>query len=585
MTGLAEVEWMLREPPKDADALMKSGCPRVLALLLAARGLSEPDAAREFLKAGGKMLHDPAEMGGLPESAEFIRTAIAHGRRICVYGDYDVDGVTATALLSLYLKGIGADVFPYIPSREGEGYGLNDGALEKIAQQGAGLVVTVDTGVSAVEEAERARELGLTLVVTDHHRPRDVLPGADAVVDPFISGCGYPFTGLSGVGVALKLCCVLEQCPTETMLARFGDLVCLGTVADVVPLIDENRAMVRYGLRLMEHRPRPGIAALLEASGVHNRRVTASVLAFALAPRINACGRMGSARQALELLLTGNPKKAAALAEKLCEINRLRQETEQGILAEALEQIESDPELLEAPLLVVSGEGWHNGVIGIVAARLVEKYRKPVVLISLEGTEGRGSCRSVPGFDIFRALRACEGFLTRYGGHSQAAGFSIEADNIEEFTGALFDYAFSQPEPPAPSLTLDCALNPEELTLETARSIALLEPFGCENPAPLFLLPGAKVTGVRPVSEGKHLRLTMELAGRPFTAMLFNAARYGELPAAGDLLDCAVNLECASYKGAENLSVLVRALRTAEPFAGLSSRQQQDEAAAAGEQA
>lgn len=562
-------------------ALEESGCPRVLAGLLASRGLNDPDEARRFLKAGSQLLHDPLEMAGLQEAAALLNNAVETGVKLCVYGDYDVDGVTATALLTLYLKGRGADVFPYIPSREAEGYGLNVGALTEIARQGAGLVVTVDTGVSAVEEAKCAKELGLTLVITDHHRPRDVLPEADAVVDPMLPGCGYPFKGLAGVGVALKLACAMESCPTADMLARFGDLVCLGTVADVVPLTDENRALVKYGIRLMEKHPRPGIRALLEASGVSGRSVTASLLAFTLAPRINACGRMGSARQALELLCTGSPVKAAALAQKLCENNCLRQETESDILDEALARIEEDPEIAEAPIIVVSGENWHNGVIGIVAARVAERFGKPAVLISMEGDEGRGSCRSIPGFDIFRALHACEDLLVRYGGHAQAAGFTIAAENLDEFSGALFDYAFSQPEPPVATLELDYALRPDEVTLATVRDVALLEPFGCDNPTPLFLLQGATVAAVRPVSNGKHLRLSLQAQGRRIDAMLFNAQKFEEPPAAGDMVDCAINLERGYYNGAESLSVFIRALRSPQPLETTAMH----EAAAAPEQA
>ncbi|MDR3551649.1 MAG: single-stranded-DNA-specific exonuclease RecJ [Clostridia bacterium] len=559
---MAQREWLLKQPAA-TEALLQSGCPRVLAVLLANRGFTGPDEARLFLSASGGFC-EPLLLTGMAAAAQRINRAVDAGEKICVYGDYDVDGVTAAALLLLYLRGRGADVFCYIPEREGEGYGLNNAALEKIAALGSSLAVTVDTGISAVEEAQTARELGLDLIITDHHRPRDLLPEACAVVDPKLPGSEYPFRELAGVGVALKLACALEGCGTQQMLARYGDLACLGTVADVVPLTGENRAIVKYGLKRIAKQGNPGIRALIDASGAGGRPVTASLLGFTLAPRINACGRMSSAGEALELLTTDDTQRTAELAQTLNENNRLRQETEGAILAEAHEMSGQDPELIEAPVIILSGEGWHNGVIGIVAARIAESYLKPVILISFDGDEGRASCRSLPGFDIFKALSACSDLLVKYGGHELAAGFTIRAELLEDFRGAMFDYAFEQPEPPHSVLELECALAPGELTLKTAKHAMLLEPCGSGNPAPLFLISGALVKSVTPVKEGKHLRVALVFSGRPFTAMLFNAARADFQPAAGDCVDLAVSLDADVYNGTERLSVLIRDLRPAQ---------------------
>lgn len=554
-----EREWAVDQPGNIA-ALRESGCPRVLALLLAARGYENPEEARRYLAAAGGF-SDPMDFAGMREAAERIGRALGAGEKIAVYGDYDVDGVTAAAILTLYLTQRGADVCCRIPEREGEGYGLNENALRELAGQGVALVVTVDTGISAFAEAKAAKALGIDLVVTDHHRPRDEVPDAAAVVDAKLPGSGPDFKDLSGAGVALKLCCALEGCDTSSMLARYGDLCCLATVADVVPLTGENRAIVRRGLKLIEKRGNLGVSALLRAAGAEGRPVTATLLAFTLAPRINAAGRMGSAFDAFRLLTGHDPAEAERLAKKLCDYNRVRQETETGILEEIRGMAEEDPELLEGPVAVLAGEGWHNGVIGIAASRVAERTQKPAILISVEGDVGRGSCRSVPGFDIFKALSACSELLDKYGGHELAAGFTIQADRIEEFTGAIYDYAFSQPEPARAPLALDCALEPSELTLETARQIRLLEPFGNGNPEPLFFLPGVCVTGAAPVSNGKHLRVAFDFGGVSASAMLFRAESAAIKPGRGDCLDLAVTLEADRYNGTERLSLIIRALR------------------------
>lgn len=556
---MAGGRWALLSPdPEKVGAMTAGGYPRVLAGLLVNRGVTTPEQAEKFLSCAGE-LHNPALMKGIDAAAGRIRSAVGQGERIAVYGDYDVDGVTATALLVVYLRGQGADVRCYLPDREREGYGLNAAALDLLKKDGVSLVVTVDTGISALPEAAYAREIGLDLVITDHHEPRGELPLACAVVDPKQPGCGYPFRELAGVGVAFKLACVIGSEDQERLFERFGDLVCLGTVADVVPLVDENRLIASRGLALMAQRGNLGLRALLEAAGVGPGKVTAERLSFGAAPRVNAAGRMGTAMDALRLLTTEDESEARALAGRLDALNRRRQEIEAQIFAEASLSAAEE----EGPVLMVRGEGWHDGVIGIVASKLAETFRKPAIVVSFRDGIGRASCRSFPGFNIHDALLRCAELLDHFGGHALAAGFTVREENYGALKASLEAYAGALPRMPEPMLTLEFPLGAEEITLETARLCEKLEPCGAGNPAPLFLIGDARVERVTPLKAGKHLRLSLSKGNRRFQAIFFNADRRaaGSLIAGlepGDLVDLAACLSVNEYGGAQELSVIVR---------------------------
>lgn len=544
--------------------LQETGCSPVLAKLLALRGFTDGATAQAFLDCNG-MLHDPLRMADMDRAAERVRRAIASGETIAVYGDYDVDGVTASALLTEYLRTKGADVTAYLPEREGEGYGLNAAALANLRTCGVTLCITVDTGISALAEAQAARELGMDLIITDHHEPRTELPEGFAVVDPKRPDCTYPFKGLAGVGVAFKLVCAIEGAESgKTLLEHFGDLVCLGTVADVVPLVDENRLLVKYGLEILARGERVGLAALFKQAGVGGRVPDASLLAFTAAPRINAAGRMDSALPALELLLTQSPRRAETLAAHLCACNDARKREEARILEEAKALLQSE-DLLQKRVLIVAGERWANGVIGIVAARLAEQFERPAMVLSFdEDGMGRASCRSFEGFALHKALGTCAGLLEKYGGHALAAGFSIRRENLPAFRAAIEAYAADCDIRPV--LRLDCALSVGELTLAAAEDCARLEPCGAGNPAPLFYLEDVLVTNVRPLSDGRHLRLSCQINGQVVEAVLFGADKTGRTFAKGDVLDLAVELTVNEWRGKRSLSVLVRAVRESVVF-------------------
>ncbi len=596
---MAEQPWIVEREPESAGALRKAGFSRVLAALLSQRGLENQEAAERFLSCG-EPLHDPMRLKGMEAAAARVAQAVRNGERIVVYGDYDADGVTSTALLTGYLREAGAAAEYYVPDRESEGYGLNPEAAEKLAAGGAQVVVTVDTGISAFGEARLLAQRGVCLIVTDHHEPRRAspeaspeaagpkgedagasapaaaaavvaLPEAFAVVNPKQPGCAYPCKELAGVGVAFKLVCAVEAqghflgLSAKRLFTKYGGLVCLGTVADVVPLTGENRTLVSGGLTLLEAGASCGLSALLEAAGSRGRKLTATALAFTAAPRLNACGRVSSARDAVDLLLETEPVKAVELAQKLNENNILRRETEAAIAREAQEKIDGTEALRLAPLLIVSGEGWHNGVIGIVASRLVERYGKPAVVVSFEDGVGRASCRSLPGFNIHAALSSCASLLERFGGHELAAGFTVRRENYDALYQALQRQALALPEPPALRVRADLALSGGEVSLSTARDVRRLEPFGSGNPAPLFLIPAAQILEARPVGKG-HLRLLLRCGGYEFPAILFGAQERGFPFRENDLVDFAAELTVSLYRNAESLSVVIRQFRKSACF-------------------
>ena len=473
-----------------------------------------------------------------------ILEAIDREETIVVFGDYDVDGVTATALLYQHLKGMGASVKCMLPSREGDGYGLSKNAIQSIHDKGYRLIVTVDNGISAVDEAAFAASLGVDLVITDHHLPPEALPQAVAVVDPRREDDRSPFKGLCGAGVAFKLCAALDGCTPEEMLDYCGDLAAVGTVADVMPLTGENRTLVKAGLRQLCQTDRPGFVALLDEVGLSGKPITAENISYAIAPRINAAGRMDNAVTALQLVLCEDEERAGELAHKLNEINAARQETEQEIVRAAQEQLDKEPSLLEDRVILLWGRDWHPGVIGIVASRLVDKTGRPVIVVSVDANgEGKGSGRSVQGFNLHACIGSCADLLVRFGGHAMAAGLSVREENLPELRRRLNEWAAREcPVLHTPPLTCDLSIHLDRITVESVRRLEQLAPYGADNPTPVFLLEKAVVEGIYPVSEGKHSRLRLRQGNASIYAVWFGM-RPEQLPyTQGDAVDAALNL-------------------------------------------
>lgn len=525
----------------------------LLAGILTARGITDPAEALTLL-AGEEDLSDPFLLTDMQKACERIWQAIDNGETIVVFGDYDVDGVTATALLYQHLKGMGATVKCMLPSREGDGYGLSRNAIQSIHDKGYQLIVTVDNGISAVEEAEFAAELGIDLIITDHHLPPETLPKAVAVVDPRRLDDTSPFKGLCGAGVAFKLCAALDGCPPEEMLDYCGDLAAVGTVADVMPLTGENRTLVKSGLRQLQNTDRPGLEALLEEVGLAGRPITAENISYAIAPRINAAGRMDSAVTALQLVLCEDPDRAEELAHKLNEINVKRQETELEIFKAAQVLLEQQPERLEDRVMLLWGRDWHPGVIGIVASRLVERTGRPVIVVTVdEHGECKGSGRSVPGFNLHACIGSCADLLIRYGGHAMAAGLSVREENLPELRRRLNEWAAREcPVLHTAPLECDLPIHLDRVTVDSVRRIDALAPFGAENPTPVFLLQSAVVDGVYPVSEGRHSRLRLRQGNASVYAVWFGMPSE-QLPyTMGDVVDAALNLSVyESARGAQ----------------------------------
>ena len=512
---MSEGIWTIRPcPHRQASALAKElGLNEITASVLVRRGYGNPDAARSFL-AGEQPLHDPFLLGDMTAAVERIRAAVAEHKRICVHGDYDVDGICATVLAVLVLRELGADVEWHLPSRFDEGYGVSGHTLERLADEGCGLVITVDCGITAADEVERARALGLDVVVTDHHRPADRLPDCPIMAT---KASDYPFPELCGAGVVYKLGQALLGADSD-VLRRHLDLVALATIADVVPLVGENRSLAIAGLRALARTQKPGLRALMKVAGVDPATVDAGHVGFRLAPRINAAGRLGHPRAALELLLTTVDDEARDLADKLEDLNRDRQAVEDKILRAAIAEVEDWPEAKRRRrAYVVSGEDWHEGVIGIVASRLVERYHRPVVLLA--GTDGlwKGSGRSIPVFDLHAALGSCSRFLERFGGHRAAAGLSIRPDMIEPFADAFAARAdmMLPSEELTPTTAVDAVLpRGARLTLDLCEELGRLAPFGLGNPDVTLLAPGCELGDLTTVGDGKHLRFRVQRGGR-----------------------------------------------------------------------
>lgn len=559
-------KWEVRPLDKERAAAFAQtyGVPFFLAMLMNIRGLDDAAHLREFL-GEGEPLSDPFLLKDMDKAAARITHAVDNMEKIAVYGDYDADGVTSTAMLYSYLETRGADVIFYIPQREGEGYGMNIGAVEYLKEQGVSLIVTVDNGISSVQEVARANELGIDVVVTDHHRPQEILPDAVAVVDAYRSDDTSPYKHFSGVGIAFKLLMALEDGAgdVEDLLEAYSDLAAIGTIGDIVPLTGENRTLIRAGLERLSQSDRPGVQALLENAGIAGKALTSTNVAFTLVPRINATGRMGAPERAVRLLISGYEEEAEVLSEEICADNEERRRVEAEIAEAAFADIEAKGYMKDR-VVVVDGENWHHGVIGIVASRVTERCGKPCMIISRGETEARGSGRSIEGFSLFEAICACGDLLIKFGGHPMAAGITLKPENIEAFRKRINQYAAEHfPQMPTQTVTLDCKLNPAALSVSMAQSLTQLEPFGNGNPQPVFGLFNMEISNVTPVGGGGHLRLTLEKNGAVITAMRFNT-KPEELPYhIGDKIDLAVQLEAREFRGQPSLTVIVRDMKFA----------------------
>jgi len=533
--------------PEVPQELLQAGYGPLLAAVLALRGIKTPDEAHRLIEGGAECLHDPLLMGGMSVARARIKQAIRLDEHVAVYGDYDVDGITATCLVTDYLRRQGLDCLPYIPDRSEEGYGLNRSALDTLHEEGITLVITVDCGITAVEETEYARALGIDVIITDHHECKSgALPDAVAVIDCKQEGDPYPNPYLAGVGVALKL---VSACDGNgmAMLDRYADLVAVGTVADVMPLVGENRYLVRRGIKKLMEDPLPGFSAMLREAGVDPAHVTASAIGFSLAPRLNAAGRLGQAVKAARLLMCTDEQQAGPLAAELCDLNRQRQAIETDIWQEA--QAALADEKPDGPIVLAS-DRWHQGVIGIAASRLAEQYCVPAIMICLMGDTGKGSCRSHGGFNLYDALSACSEHLLGYGGHALAAGLTIEPDKIEDFKAAL--NAYYRKNAPAEHPEVQCDLlirNPEVLSVENVKQLDLLEPYGNANQKPIFCLSNVELEYVSNVGGGRHMRVRVRSGHSRFEGIYFSHTAESLGLHEGDYADLAFTPQINDYRG------------------------------------
>lgn len=554
---MAFKKWNVREADKEKSLVLseKFNIDPFVAFLLVARGVVDEADVVNFV-SNEMLLSSPYDFVDMEEAAFTIGDAIDNGDKICIYGDYDCDGVTSTALLVDFLRSRGADVCYYIPSREKEGYGLNKPAIDYIKSLGVSLIVTVDNGITAFEEAEYIYSLGMQLVITDHHQlSNETLPRAQAIVNPHRIENDLDFRDYCGVGVAFKLAVALEEESIDEIVEQYMDLVAIGTIADVMPLQYENRSFVRKGVEILNNNPRPSLKSLINKAD--GKAFTSSDIAFQICPRINAMGRMGDAKRAVDFLLNNNEEDGINAFNELNEENSNRQKVEQEILDDVKKQIATNPTLVSAPVIVVAGKGYHHGVIGIVAARILEEYGKPTFVIGIDDQGvARGSARSVDGFNIFEAISACEEDLVQFGGHPLAAGITLNEDKIEAFTKHINDYAIKNyPIMPQNQLTLDFKLAPSYLNLELVDNLSVLEPYGAGNPQAIFGIYKMTLVSVTPLSEGKHIRLELAKKNTTIRVVKFGTP-YDEFPyKAGDVLNLAVKVSKNIFKGKTNLTI------------------------------
>ena len=584
---------------------------KTMAKLLYTRGFSRAEEVISFLHQEKAQLHDPFLLGDVIPACERIDLALERGERISIYGDYDVDGVTSVSLLYLYLSELGADVGYYIPCRSSEGYGLSKNAIDILAEKGVSLMITVDTGITAIEEIEYARSLGIDTVITDHHECRPELPNACAVVNPHRLDNEYPFVELAGVGVIFKVICAFEMLRCRKMgvsemdgirclCQKYADLVCIGTIADVMPIVDENRLIVTLGLKLLENTKRLGLRALIDAASQNKngdgklppkkRKINSSFIGFTLAPRINAAGRVSRASIAVELLLATEAERATELAQQLCELNSMRQVEENRIAEQAYKKIEQTLNVETDRVIVIDDDTWQQGIIGIVSSRITERYGLPSILISFDGATrgfpaaddlGKGSGRSVKGLNLVEALADSEDLLVRFGGHELAAGLTVSRGNIDAFRQKINRYAAEHTgeELLRGSIDADCQVEMQELTLHLAQEIDSMEPFGTANPVPNLVLSGARVLRITPMGGGKHTKLLLEKDGISMNAVWFGMGSDRIPLELYDTVDVLFQLNVNEFQGVTSLQMIVQDMRLSlsyeESFGALRLRYEQ----------
>lgn len=559
--------WSVAKVNKERAIAMASKLeiPPLLAMMLDIRGITKEEDVINFLQEN-KDFSDPFLMKDMDKAVERITTAVENGEKICVYGDYDADGVTSTSLLYSYLRdSLGADVMFYIPTRIGEGYGMNKSAVDKIHSLGVTLIITVDNGISAREEIDYGNSLGIDTVITDHHMPSGAIPKAVAVVNAHQKDDKSPFKDFSGVGVAFKLVMAIEgeYADVDSLLENFSDIATLGTIGDIVPLVGENRTLVKNGLRHIQNSDRIGINAMKQESGIAEKEINSSNVAFTLVPRINAGGRLGSSEKSVNLLLTEDEDEAVTIADKLGMDNRERQSIEKEILASIDEEVRRTPNIVNDKILVFAGKGWHQGVVGIAASRIKDIYDKPTIIIGIDDDGvARGSGRSVEGFSLCDAVFACSEHLTHYGGHPMAVGISLEKEKINDFRKAINAYC-KDIKMPYNILHIDCKLNPNQLDLSILDCLSYIEPCGASNPSPIFGLYNMTVIATKEIGNGNHMRITLSRGqGQvPVYAVYFNHNFQSCSYRNGDIVDVAVSLDRNIYNGQENLSVIIKDIK------------------------
>ena len=543
----------------------RNGINPLVSVFLASRGITDIDEANAVIGDKPASFYDPFLMTDMDKAVKRIKKAVKNKERIAVYGDYDVDGMTSCAILSIWLESKNADFETYIPERFNEGYGLNNSALDILKANGVKLVITVDCGITAIDEALYAKSIGLDLVITDHHECRDNLPKAYAVVDPKRSDCNYPYKTLAGVGVAFKLVCALEDdYLSADIFGKYCDLVALGTVADVMPVIGENRDLIKSGLNILNTNPRPGFRCLLQEVGVAPGTVSSSTIGFTLAPRLNAAGRMGQSDVSVDLLLSDNFEKSEALATELCRLNSERRRLEQEIYEEAVLML---PEDVPNQPIVLANRGWYQGVTGIIAAKLSERYCVPVVIITLDDDNmGRGSCRSFGSFPLYDALCECKDILDNYGGHEMAAGVTVAEKNIDELRQRLTEiYLKSTEAAPEPGLRLDFEVEkPELLTIQNIEALEHLEPFGNGNPSPCLCITGAVISSAQSIGDGKHSRIKVEKSGKSLDCIFFSASTDDLGVSEGMLVDLAFEPQINEFRGRTSVQLQLHDIRASK---------------------
>ena len=562
---MLEKEWVfLDENINDAQVAAYAelfDIPAIVAKVLLNRGFTDAAEAKKFLDKNSENFYSPDLMCDMDKAVDRIKKAIENKEHVVVYGDYDVDGITSTALLVRYLRGQGVDAKAYIPDRQNEGYGINKAAVKKIYDSGATLLISVDTGITAVEETEYAKELGCDVIITDHHECKQELPDAVAVINPKRSDCKYPLKDLAGVGVAFKLVCAASDKSENELLDEYSDLVALGTIADVVPLKDENRVIAARGIDKLSKNPNTGLAAVISTLGLRQKWNNCAVVSYSIAPRLNAAGRMSNAMIAVELLLTQDPQEAQTLAVRLDEENRNRQNEEKIIFDEAVEMINS-LDLADKKVLVLGKRNWHHGIIGVVASRICERYNKTCILISIEDEWCKSSGRSVEGINLFDALSHCSDILEKFGGHAYAAGFSIKEEYISELDRRLNEFAKeTDTGAKLPHMMIDSKITVADINAATIRKTEVLAPYGAGNKVPIYALMGARIVDVKTLSEGKHSRILVESDKKIVEAIAFGAGSLAAEYCVGDIVDIAGELNINLYNGQIRLQIIMTGIR------------------------